>query len=340
MLDGSPFAALEIDHEEKDIQEVAREEGREALWPLRQARPQHPDLWSGPLMAKVYDGQKGRKDLRYVAADALVVTTDKQHCLYDERAALAPSEEMVLSVAAQGVIEPIIANPDGDKLVVVDGRQRRNAMLEAVRRGLVPAADALVPVVIREGSESELFEALIATNEIRRADLPSVRADKMQRFRAFGADDARIARAFGCSASTVRNTLKIGGAIADVRRAVDAGTLSIANGATLADKPREEQKALLSKMIEAGVTKGRAASEAVRGGKATKAKAMLSRKVLERLIEALPAECATANVLALVLGDEDAVLTLPAYVATALEKAREKRKPGRRPKVARQKEAA
>ena len=74
--------------------------------------------------------------------------------------------ELAESIRAQGVVQPIIVTPSGDRFTIVAGERRWRAAQQA---GLTE-----VPVVVREvGSDRELLELALVEN-LQRADLDPV----------------------------------------------------------------------------------------------------------------------------------------------------------------------
>jgi len=78
----------------------------------------------------------GKRDLFLVPPEKLVVigldTEDEpEHPLYDARVTLPIDQAMVADVAKFGVVQPIRARRNGDKLEVVVGRQRVRLAREA-----------------------------------------------------------------------------------------------------------------------------------------------------------------------------------------------------------------
>ncbi len=63
--------------------------------------------------------------------DRLILVNDKNSPLYDERLDLPFSEELALSIAREGQIQPAKVRKNGPNLEILDGRQRFRASLLA-----------------------------------------------------------------------------------------------------------------------------------------------------------------------------------------------------------------
>lgn len=281
-------------------------------------------------------GAKGRKDALPFDPDDITLVTDPNHPLYDRRVHEEPTEAFIANLKAVPQIEPIAVRKNGERrgkpiIECIVGRMRVKAyrIINAERRkkGLEPV---WVYGVIRQGTDAEMMEAIIAENEARKEDTPLSRAWKMKRLADLGRDEARLGTVFCCDVQTVRRTL----ALLDLHESVQAAVAAGSIGATLAAQelvklPREEQPAALAKLIESGTTKGASAKEAaraIRDGRepGPSLPRMRKRPIVSRAAEALAAtgrkdaEIA-AGVLRWAMGDGIAE-ELPAPISTALEK--------------------
>ena len=72
-------------------------------------------------------GAEQRTNALLFDPEKLHIVTDERHPLYDPRHALPVDPALVASIAAYGVVEPIIVwrDPETQKTCVVDGRGRR-----------------------------------------------------------------------------------------------------------------------------------------------------------------------------------------------------------------------
>jgi len=204
-------------------------------------------------------GAVGRSDLLHFDPEDLLVVTDKDHPLFDERALKNPEERVIASIIKKGIIKPVVVRKNGyDKdnkpiVEVVDGRQRVKAARIANMRLKAEDADAVmikVPAVIRSGTGKELFSITIATNEISEKDGPLIRAKKLKRYLEMGnsLEDAQVD--FGVTLPTLKSLLAILDCHEDVQKALEKGRIGITHCKALSALPQEEQPAALAKLLE------------------------------------------------------------------------------------------
>lgn len=200
-------------------------------------------------------GAVGKTNTLFFTPESLMLISDPNHPLYDERIYLPLDEAMVLNIMAQGVLEPIIIwkDPESGATCVVDGRQRVRHAIEANRRLVARGEEPItVPGVVRRGSAVKMAQAMVSANEIRRADTPLGRAKKMAALQERGHDDDDLALVFGCSTATVRATLSLLDSPASVQQAVEAGQITVTHARQLAALPADEQRAKVEELIQAG----------------------------------------------------------------------------------------
>lgn len=200
-------------------------------------------------------GARGKTNLLMFDPDDLEIVTDPEHALYDERVHLPLDESMVLSIMALGVVQPIniTKDPETGKTLVAAGRQRVRAAREANRRlkseGRPPIQ---IPAYPRRGTTADLMGVMVAENEIRKDDTPIGRARKMARLMDRGRSVAEVALLFGVTEQTVRNNLVLLDCCADVRNAVESGSLGAEHARKLVKLTPDEQREKAKALIEAG----------------------------------------------------------------------------------------
>lgn len=204
-------------------------------------------------MTKSY-GAVSKSDLLRMRPEDLVIVTEAGHELYDERANLPVSDELVASVLAIGVIQAITLRENGRRddgslvLEVVAGRQRVRAAVEANRRlkalGKLPLT---VPATVRRDTSDEViaYEVMLAENELRRQDPPSVSAAKAMRMQSAGASVEAVARALGKPVSEVRHLLAMGGLDAKSKQAIDDAVLPLHDAPKLEALSKAERSAAI-----------------------------------------------------------------------------------------------
>ncbi|MGI4815861.1 MAG: ParB/RepB/Spo0J family partition protein [Janthinobacterium lividum] len=199
-------------------------------------------------------GALGKGNLLAFDPESLVLVTDPASPLYDERVALPLDEAMVRNIDYQGVIEPIlvIKNAETGAVEVVVGRQRVKACREANRRRIERGVEPYrISGFVYRGDPRKIADVIVSENEIRQADSPLGRAEKMRRLVALGRTEEEIGVVFGCKAATVRSTLGLLDAPAAVKDAVESGAIGIAHVKELAKLPPEEQRAKVAELVEA-----------------------------------------------------------------------------------------
>jgi ParB family chromosome partitioning protein len=183
----------------------------------------------------------------------LVLVIDKNHPLYDARAADPIDENLVRNIMVYGVKEPVLVRKNGEALEVIDGRQRVKAAIEANKRLTAEGKEPMrVRAIVEKGQEADLFGVLITLNELRREDTPLARADKAKRFIDMGKSEAEAAIAFGVSHQTIRNWLALETLSPPVRKAVEKGDLPATAATKLAGLSSEKQEEKLERLKETG----------------------------------------------------------------------------------------
>lgn len=171
-----------------------------------------------------------------------------EHPLYDSRNALPLEEDRIANFAFYGVLKPVLVKKDGDRLLVIDGRQRvryaRAANKELKKRG----EELLrVPVIVKKGDDAHLFGVSRAANLHAVDDLITT-ARNAQRFLDMGRDISEVATTFGVSASTVRNWIAMLDLAPAVQAQVVAGEIGTVAAVQLAQLPAAEQVATVEQV--------------------------------------------------------------------------------------------
>ena len=134
--------------------------------------------------------------------------------------------EIKASIAAHGLLENLVARPEGDDgaYAVVAGR-RRLAALKALAGDGVIGADHPVPCLIAtNGNAGELS---LAENVVRIAMHPADQVVAFAGLAASGATVAAIAARFGVSERTVEQRLRLGNAAPELLDACRAGEIDL-----------------------------------------------------------------------------------------------------------------
>jgi len=179
----------------------------------------------------------------------LTLVTDKNHALYDERVDMPVSEGMVKNIMRRGVKVPIMVSKDGDTVLVVAGRQRVKATLEANKRLKADGQETIkIPCMVEKGSDDDKVEVMILENEIRSADSILTRINKVKRLLERGRTEADVAVTFGVSTQTIRNYVAISSCCKAVLDAIEAGSLQASAAMSLAYLSAANQKKALEKI--------------------------------------------------------------------------------------------
>jgi ParB family chromosome partitioning protein len=157
-------------------------------------------------------------------------------------------QELAASVAAVGVLQPIVIRPQEDRFQIIMGERRVRA---AKLAGL-----ATIPAVVRlTGEDALLRDALI--ENIHREDLnPLEEAAAYEQLLAdFGVTHEELAERLGRSRSGITNALRLLKAAPSVQRRIAAGTLSAGHArAVLKLLDLEQQERLADRIVAEGLT--------------------------------------------------------------------------------------
>ena len=135
-------------------------------------------------------------------------------------------EGLAASIAARGVIEPIVVRPQAGRFQIIAGERRwRAARLAGLER---------VPVVVRDASDEDVGLLALVEN-LQREDLNPI--EEALAFRRLadvgGMTHGAIAAEVGRSRTAVTNTLRLLELTPQVRRLVETGKLRAAAGRAL-----------------------------------------------------------------------------------------------------------
>jgi ParB family chromosome partitioning protein len=154
-----------------------------------------------------------------------------------------PLAELAASIREQGIVQPIVVTPRGEKLEIVAGERRWRA---AAMAGLTK-----VPVVWREKqSESDLLEVALVEN-LQREDLnPLDAAEAYARLKdEFRLSHEKIADRVGKDRTTVSNALRILKLPSSVRDRIRSGLLSGGHARALASLASPDDQERLAEEI-------------------------------------------------------------------------------------------
>ena len=157
--------------------------------------------------------------------------------------------DLAASIRAQGIVQPIVVTPRGEKLEIVAGERRWRA---AALAGLTK-----VPVVFREKrTETDLLEVALVEN-LQREDLnPLDAAEAYARLKdEFRLSHERIADRFGKDRTTITNALRLLKLPSSVRDRIRSGLLSGGHARALAAlTSADDQERLAEEVVRRGLS--------------------------------------------------------------------------------------
>ena len=158
-------------------------------------------------------------------------------------------EELVASIRATGVVQPIVVRPIGGGRFQLIAGQRR---WEASRR----AGKTAIPAVVREVSDQQAMELTIIEN-LQRQDLnPMEQARAFDRLgREFGLTQEQMAQRTGIDRATVSNYIRLLKLPAPVQTLVEQGKLSFGHAKVLLSLDSLEMiNKLADRVVEQGLS--------------------------------------------------------------------------------------
>jgi ParB family chromosome partitioning protein len=211
-----------------------------------------------------------RSNLFNLEPETLFLITDEKNPLYDPRVNLPVEDTLVQNIMYQGIIEPVVVTKQDDKVVVVAGRQRVRAAIEANKRLKEMGKETLrVPCVVRRGDDTALFGVSVSENEQRRDDSPLAKAEKLQRYLNMGKSEEEATVVFGVTVQSVHNWLKLLELSAAVKKAVDTGKISANAAVQFHGLDREAQEAGLAELLSKEKPTGNTARRIAKGEEKT-----------------------------------------------------------------------
>ncbi len=156
-------------------------------------------------------------------------------------------QELADSIEKHGVIMPIIVNKSGDKYMIIAGERRFRASKIA---GL-----KTVPVIVKNYTERQIKEISLIEN-LQREDLnPIEAANAMKSLMSdYGLTQEDLADRIGKSRPAIANTLRLLSLTPDVRRLVEAGSLSAGHARALISMPDTDQTKMANAIVKEGLS--------------------------------------------------------------------------------------
>jgi ParB family transcriptional regulator, chromosome partitioning protein len=186
--------------------------------------------------------------------ERLKLVTDQAHPLFDARVLWEPEESLIRNIMAHGVKVALLVRKDGDDILVVDGRQRTKAALEANRRLVKEGKEPVkVKVMLERGDDADLFGTMVLTNALRRGNTPMMTARDVFRYVGMGRTVPEAAVTFGLTQQQVNGYLALLEMSPKAQKRVEAGTLSVNAAVALAKLSRADQEKALEELDADGV---------------------------------------------------------------------------------------
>ncbi|MBW7917244.1 MAG: ParB/RepB/Spo0J family partition protein [Trueperaceae bacterium] len=154
--------------------------------------------------------------------------------------------ELAASIAAKGVLQPIVVRPVDGGFEIVAGERRFRA---AQRAGLTS-----LPAIVRELSDQETLEIAIVEN-LQREDLNAMEeARAFKLLLDFGMNQERVAEAVGKSRSAIANTLRLLALPERAQTAVEDGVIAAGHARAILGQPETDRDWALDEIVRRGLT--------------------------------------------------------------------------------------
>lgn len=162
------------------------------------------------------------------------------------RVQLEDIEDLADSIAANGILTPLLVTTNGsDKYKVVAGH-RRLAAVNLLIEGGKAAADFPIPVLIREGMDDPVRVQAMVVENVQRQDLnPIEEGEGYRRLSEFGLTTHEIATQVGRNQSHVSRRMSLLRLHIPLQRMVIKGTLTAETATLLARLENQDNAALL-----------------------------------------------------------------------------------------------
>ncbi|WP_237068150.1 ParB/RepB/Spo0J family partition protein [Microbulbifer guangxiensis] len=156
-------------------------------------------------------------------------------------------QELADSIRAQGIMQPIVVRPVGEKFEIIAGERRwRAAQLAELDR---------VPALVRDVPD-EAAVAMALIENIQREDLnPVEEATALKRLQdEFELTQQQVAEAVGKSRTAVTNLLRLLSLTEEVRTFLERGDLELGHAKALLGLGGETQRAAARQVVDRGLT--------------------------------------------------------------------------------------
>ncbi len=234
--------------------------GLDALLGVASAAPDTTEAKSGtsPVVNKSAEDERGAVSKANTSAGSATTTAAGQNQLGIDlirRGRFQPRRnfdeeklrELADSIAAQGIIQPIVVRPVSDHYEIIAGERRwRAAQLAGLDE---------IPVVIRDVDDQAAMAMALIEN-IQRDDLnPLEEAEALQRLlNEFALTHQQIAQAVGKSRTTVTNLLRLIELERDAKELLEQGKLEMGHARAILGLKGAQQSEAAAKVVRSGLS--------------------------------------------------------------------------------------
>ena len=182
--------------------------------------------------------EDGMSALRELDVSAIHPNPDQPRKVFDEE----QLEELADSIAAQGLLQPIVVREHEGSYQIVAGERRYQA---SVRAGLTT-----VPALVREVSDDEVL-ALALVENLQRTDLNPLEAARGYKalIEHNGLTHEEVARALGKSRSAISNALRLLDLPEEVQELVIQGRLTAGHARAILSVEGDEARVSLARKV-------------------------------------------------------------------------------------------
>lgn len=208
------------------------------------AQPVNNDAGKEEAVSESVSEVVGEGELKHVPVEFL------QRGRYQPRKDIDPQalEELSESIKAQGLMQPIVVRPIGEKQYEIIAGERRWRASQLAQLDTIPCLIKNVP------DEAAIAMALI--ENIQREDLnPMEEAVALQRLQdEFELTHQQVAEAVGKSRTTITNLLRLNSLNGDVKKLLEHGDLEMGHARTLLSLQGEQQSEAARSVVARGLS--------------------------------------------------------------------------------------
>ena len=194
-----------------------------------------------PMAANFPPDKELHQALREVSIDTIFPNPYQPRTVWDEQ----ELADLAESIKANGVVQPIIVRPVGNKFELIAGERRfRAAQLVSL---------ATIPALIRQATDEQMLELSLVEN-IHRTNLnPIERAKAYQNYiSTFSLTQAEAAERLGENRSVVANYLRLLDLPDEVKQMLASGQLTMGHARAMLALPTDELRRKLAHRAMAG----------------------------------------------------------------------------------------